>query len=184
MNAIPILTLKVTLRHTLPPIWRRLTVPGDITLVCFDPVIQAVMGWTNSTPHYFEDGQGTCYSTETVFAAARNGRKTTLWAILNKVGKRMTYHFGFEEDWEHDVRLEAVVESPKRPNYAECLGGKRRCPPDNCGGPLGFRDLLEAIASRRRSKPLGGFRGWIEGRFDPTIFEPSTVNSALRRIKV
>ncbi len=142
------------------------------------------MGWAIPSPHYFEDRHGARFSTAPAFASMTDNRKATLWSILHRVGERMTYHLGFEEDWEHEVELETVLESRKRPGCAECLAGKRRCPPDDCGGPFGFRDLLHAIADQRRSKLPGAFHGWLEGRFDPAVFEPMAVNSALRRIKV
>ena len=46
--------LKVQLRNVRPPIWRRLLVPGDITLAELHEVIQTAIGWTNTHLHEFE----------------------------------------------------------------------------------------------------------------------------------
>ena len=46
--------LKIALRGSKPPIWRRILVPGDITLDVLHNVIQIAMGWTNSHLHSFE----------------------------------------------------------------------------------------------------------------------------------
>jgi len=48
--------LKVTVMETDPPIWRRLSVPGDTTLRRLDRFIQTAMGWTNSHLHTFTAG--------------------------------------------------------------------------------------------------------------------------------
>ncbi len=48
--------LKITLRGTTPPVWRRILVPGDITLDQLHRVFQIVMGWTDSHLHQFHVG--------------------------------------------------------------------------------------------------------------------------------
>ncbi len=49
----PIHTLRITLRDSKPPIWRRVAVPSDITFGQLHEVIQIAMGWTNSHLHQF-----------------------------------------------------------------------------------------------------------------------------------
>lgn len=45
--------LRITLRDSKPPIWRRVAVPSHITLGQLHEVIQIAMGWTNSHLHQF-----------------------------------------------------------------------------------------------------------------------------------
>lgn len=45
--------IRVTLRDTRPPIWRRVAVPADISLGQLHEVIQIAMGWTDSHLHQF-----------------------------------------------------------------------------------------------------------------------------------
>lgn len=42
----PVYQLKVTLLEVEPPVWRRIVVPGTMTLL--HAVIQKAMGWTDS----------------------------------------------------------------------------------------------------------------------------------------
>ena len=49
--------LKVTLRHTRPPVWRRLQVRGDTTLGQLNRYLQVAMGWWNSHLHLFQIGR-------------------------------------------------------------------------------------------------------------------------------
>ena len=42
-SRVPIYQIKVTLRGSRPPIWRRIQVPGDITLAELHDILQAVM---------------------------------------------------------------------------------------------------------------------------------------------
>ena len=48
------LSLKVTLYGTKPPVWRRLLIPGEMTLGDLHQAIQAVMGWGGDHLHVFD----------------------------------------------------------------------------------------------------------------------------------
>jgi hypothetical protein len=48
-----VVSLKVTLRDTKPPVWRRLLVPGETTLGDLHRAIQAAMGWEDYHPALF-----------------------------------------------------------------------------------------------------------------------------------
>ena len=45
---------KITLKHTKPPIWRRILVPGDLTFWDLHVAIQDAMGWCDCHLHQFE----------------------------------------------------------------------------------------------------------------------------------
>ena len=45
--------LRITLKGSKPPIWRRVAVPADIKLGTLHEVIQIAMGWTDSHLHQF-----------------------------------------------------------------------------------------------------------------------------------
>ena len=48
------LSLKVTLRDTKPPVWRRLLIPGEMTLGDLHQAIQAAMSWDGGHLHAFD----------------------------------------------------------------------------------------------------------------------------------
>lgn len=50
--------LKVTLLGSRPPIWRRVLVPSDLTLLKLHDVLQVLMGWTDSHLHQFHAAGG------------------------------------------------------------------------------------------------------------------------------
>ena len=52
-----IVELKITLKSSKPPIWRRVLVPDTFTLGDLHAVIQVAMGWTNSHLHSFTIGR-------------------------------------------------------------------------------------------------------------------------------
>ena len=56
-----LLILTIELRGSKPRIWRRLSLPGDLTLDEVHPLFQAAMGWTNSHLHHVQPGAGRTY---------------------------------------------------------------------------------------------------------------------------
>lgn len=193
MKSKLVFTLKITLTDTQPAIWRRLIMPADITLLRLHNVIQAAMGWSNSHLHYFADKHGKFYTPARPAGAVSDGARTQLSAIFRTSGDWVRYVYDCGVVWEHTVELEVVGRAGRRSRRAECVAGRRRCPPEDCGGPGSFAQLLEALAVKKRPKRsrlgIDGcsqsfFQGWLEGPFRPEAFNRSRVNSALRRINV
>jgi hypothetical protein len=56
-NKTEIYQLKITLRGSKPPIWRRVQVRSDINLATLHRIIQEAMGWTDSHLHQFRVGE-------------------------------------------------------------------------------------------------------------------------------
>ena len=48
--------IKVTLKGSKPPIWRRIRITSDITLVQLHRILQRVMGWEGSHLYQFVMG--------------------------------------------------------------------------------------------------------------------------------
>ncbi len=56
--AADVLSLKVTLRNTKPPVWRRIMMPASMTLGDLHLAIQTAMGWYSCHIHDFDvDGR-------------------------------------------------------------------------------------------------------------------------------
>src|SRR5208283_5849021 len=69
--------------------------------------------------------------------------------------------------------------------YPRCVDGRRACPLEDCGGPYGYEELLEAWAN-----PDTGEEGeyddrleWLDDDFDPEKFSVDKVNEELLRVR-
>ncbi len=171
--------LKVTLRGTRPPIWRRVRVASDVTLYRLNDILQTVMGWTNSHLHHFRAG-GTFYGTpDPEFGfEIHNEKKFRLGEVLRRPKERMVYEYDFGDGWEHDVVLEAVTATVPGERYPVVVAGKRRCPPEDVGGVVGFYDFLETMADPKHPEHKN-MREWWGGIFDAKAFDIQDVNAAL-----
>jgi hypothetical protein len=181
--------LKVTLRDLAPAIWRRLLVRGDINLGLLHAVIQVVMGWTNSHLHHFFVG-GRYYSDPSFGLNQHSEDERTLdenETVLREVaphkGDVFEYMYDFGDSWEHIIRVEKIqAPDPSWTVFAECLGGARACPPENCGGVPGYEDLLEALKHPEREE-YEELMEWLGGSFDPRAFDLDKVNRYLHKLK-
>ena len=59
-----------------------------------------------------------------------------------------------------------------------CLEGENACPPEDCGGPGGYAELLRVLADPAHDDHEDLLR-WVGGPFEPTRFDLAEVNAAL-----
>jgi hypothetical protein len=166
--------LKVTLLDTKPPIWRRVLVDGRSTLDQLHEVIQAAFGWWNYHLHEFEVGctrYGIPDPDEDWGEPPRDERRTRLDAIAGE-GATLRYTYDFGDGWEHRVVVEKVLAMTAGTTVPACIGGRRACPPEDCGGTWGYRELLEILADPAHPEH-DERREWLGREFDPESFDPN-----------
>jgi len=71
-------------------------------------------------------------------------RDVRLDAVLAEPGDRLVYLYDYGDDWRHALKLEAVRPRRDGEPAAACIGGRRACPPEDCGGIDGYESLVEA----------------------------------------
>lgn len=171
--------LKISLDNVKPLIWRRFLVKSDIKLPDLHKVIQTVMGWTNSHLHQFIIG-GKFYSEpdEESFTEYVDYRKTRLNQVLTGEKQSIKYEYDFGDGWEHKIVLEKVL-SEHAGRYPVCLDGKRNRPPEDCGGPSGYEDLLKVI-SNPEDEEYDEMMEWLGPGFDPEYIDIKEINKMLR----
>jgi hypothetical protein len=65
---------------------------------------------------------------------------------------------------------------------AKCLDGMRACPPEDCGGAMGYADLLEVI-KRPKHKEYKSMMEWLGGKFNPEAFDDEKTDRCLQKLK-
>jgi hypothetical protein len=188
-QAVPaqIYQLKVTLKAIRPPIWRRFQVPGNITLARLHRILQEVMGWTDTHLHEFTL-HGIRYGIpDSAFddpfdRGANDERRSRLAEVCPNAGKSFSYMYDFGNGWNHQIRIEKILDPVPGIRYPLVLAGKRACPPEDCGGPWGYADFLEAIhdPGHERHQEL---LDWIGGKFDPEEFDLELINRHIKLVR-
>ncbi len=176
--------LKVTLRGSTPPIWRRVQAPSDITLGDLHVILQAAMGWWEGHMHQFIVGQ-TYYGEpgdeeDDWGLTTRDEDGVRLRQVLPREGSKLVYEYDFGDGWEHVVLLEKVLPPEPGAAYPRCIAGRRACPPEDSGGIWGYLHLIEVLADPSHPEH-DEMREWAGADFDPKAFSLDEINERLQK---
>ena len=172
---------KIVLKGIEPPIWRRIQVPNafwDLHVA-----IQDAMGWLDCHLHAFEITNPATGQKDTIGIPGEDWQDEfpTLasWEIpigtyFSPDNRVPEYLYDFGDSWEHTVTLEKVLPRDRSVRYPICAAGKRRCPPEDCGGIYGYEDLLRILADPR-DEEYESMLAWVGGSYDPEAFDPKRV---------
>ena len=106
--------------------------------------------------------------------------------VLVDVGDKLFYAYDFGDDWQHVIKLEAVVSRRDSMQRAVCTGGRRDGPAEDCGGVYAYElitaatnplnpDHTDAVAEFDRI-----FGDDIDpGAIETTRFDIDEINAAL-----
>lgn len=177
--------LKITLLGIRPPVWRRVQVPAAITLPRLHRIIQAVMGWQDYHLHayriegveYGEPDPDEMYDDDVT-----DERRVRLDRVLHATVQRFRYDYDFGDGWEHEIVVEKTLPAERGTPYPRLIAGRRACPPEDVGGPWGYREFLKAIADPSHDQH-NEMLEWAGGTFDPEEFDLQGVNDWLPHVR-
>lgn len=181
--------VRLELLDASPPVWRRLELPGSLTLPRVHDVIQAAMGWTDSHLHRFRTGRGYAspyFVTHFDMSEGEDGvleDDVRLDQVVAAKGDKLWYEYDFGDGWQHVMRVEAVLD--EAPPTARCTDGQLACPPEDCGGIGGYEEIARWVRSGYRDDLLPmGFEnaehghGWV-GDWHPDDFDLAAADAAV-----
>ncbi|HET9170449.1 MAG TPA: plasmid pRiA4b ORF-3 family protein [Actinospica sp.] len=137
----PVYRLRIDLKGAKPPIWRRVEIPGDLTLAALHDVIQAVFEWEGYHLHVFETAYGD-FGDGDVDLGHGLDSEVTIEQVLTGAGAKLTYVYDYGDYWEHVVRVERTYQGDPEVPYPRCIGGRRAAPPEDCGGLWEYQESL------------------------------------------
>ena len=178
--------LKIMIKNSKPPIWRRVIVPAGITFSQLSIILNKVMGWCGYHMFEFEfyhrelrimeDGDEFCmdYDSYDYMEAST----TYIREFLEEEGW-FTYTYDLGDNWEHRVTVEKVMDDYAF-DYPVVVKYKGDCPPEDCGGIWGYYEYLEIMQDK--SHPEYEDRAaWLEMQGYPDEYDMAWVNDELRR---
>lgn len=172
--------IKIVLDDVKPIIWRRFLLPVDYNLLQLHKIIQTVMGWTNSHLHQFRIADK-IYSVpfEEEPDDFLDSAKYLVKDFIKRQGQTFFYDYDFGDGWEHTLTFEKEIENRNKILYPECIAGNRNCPPEDCGGPYGYMNMLKDL-KKKDSENYRELIEWLGDEPDPEYFNLEEINALLR----
>lgn len=184
--------VRLDLRFAKPPVWRRLVLPGDLTLSELHAVIQDAMGWFDSHLHRFRTGadhNAAHFITEFDLDEGEEGiveDQVRLDQVIAEVGDGLWYEYDFGDGWDHVLKVEKVLAQP--PSEVQLLTGKRACPPEDVGGIGGYAAVAEWVESGHDDTLLPEqfddahhARDWLPVDWHPAVFDIEQARADINR---
>jgi hypothetical protein len=179
--------LRVSIAHSSPKIWRKLSVPENYTLGDLHAVLQAAFGWYNCHLHSFtvnsieygmaEDDMNFGVEFDTI-----DENTVCLCHLDLQPKKKFHYLYDFGDSWDHEITVSKIV-----PITAEggelmrprCLDGKRAGPLEDCGGIWGYEKMLNILKDPDHEE-YEDTHEWA-GDFDPEYISIEIINTRLEQ---
>lgn len=177
--------LKIVIKNSKPPIWRRVIVPAGITFSQLSMILNKVMGWCGYHAFEFEFyhqeirlieeaedldiGYGPYDYIEASTTYIREYLEENEW---------FTYTYDLGDDWQHRVTIEKIIDDYEY-DYPQVIKYKGDCPVEDCGGIWGYYDCLEIISDE--SNPEYEDRlNWMKSQGYPCTYDMAAVNEELK----
>lgn len=179
--------LKIQIKNSHPPIWRRLIVPAGLSFSQLAVILNEAMGWCGYHLFSFEFYHLGIHVEDNVeeyddFGWSdyeREEADETLIDTYLDTEEWFTYIYDFGDDWQHRVTVEKILEDYDK-NYAQVLKYKGNTPYEDCGGIDEYYRILE-ILRNPDSPEYEEMKEWTEGNFC-TEYDMECVNESLKNL--
>lgn len=175
--------MKIAIKNSHPPIWRRFIVPAGLTFSQLGFVLNEVMGWFGGHLSQFE-----FYHLGIVVEENPEDMGWLDKEVLDSVDTPIepfmdsedwfTYIYDFGDYWEHRVEIEKILPEYEF-DYPMVLKYKGNTPYEDCGGIYGYYHLLEVL-DNPEDEEYEEMKEWVQsipsGEYDLEL-----VNQELQR---
>lgn len=171
----------MTLLDVSPPVWRVVRVPSALPLSVLHAVVQMAMGWEDRHLHEWEVGETAYGPIDSDSDDDLVDESTVVLADVAPADSSLRYVYDMGDWWEHLVEVESVSPYDGTVPPLAVVDGARACPPEDCGGPAGYADVLAALANPDdldHEDVVATYGDFL----DPDVFDRDLVNRRLERL--
>lgn len=179
------MVLRITLEDIEPPIWREIALLDSTTLPELHRVIQLAFQWYDYHLHQFAIGTERYAIPDEELDDFGVLSRSTLGVTLSELGltegASFTYEYDFGDSWTHRIDVRKISPVADRAEIMPApllMEGRRAAPPEDCGGPPGYEELLRVLADPSDPEHAD-MRTWVGPDFDAERFDARAARHAL-----
>lgn len=170
--------VRVDLEGAKPPIWRRLRVPGNLSLGSLHRVLQNAFEWDGSHAHQFRAGALLIGGELDDLDYDLDEDDVSVSELAPDPGATLEYVYDFGDSWTHVIKVEKI-EPQNTEHPIACLGGRRAAPVEDSGGVWGWAEKLK-VAVDPSHPEHEEILEWFDGQVpDPEAFDVEAVDRVL-----
>ena len=177
--------LRIMLEDIEPPIWREIALMDTTTLPELHRVIQIAFQWYDYHLHQFTIGAERYAIPDEELddfgVPSRSALGVTLSQLGLTEGAQFTYEYDFVDSWTHRIEVRKISPASDRAEEMPApllLDGRRAAPPEDCGGPPGYEELLRVLADLSDPEHAD-MHTWVGPDFDAARFDARATRHAL-----
>ena len=145
--------LKILLKGSKPPIWRRVLLPSTSSLEDLHHIIQTAFEWCDCHLHRFTV-RGQIFSNDDVgeegfVSSAVSEDSVTLEEVAGHERVVIHYEYDFGDCWDHLIVVEKLhrARDLEHEQYPVCVAGRNGGPSENSGGVHRYQERLRATSA-------------------------------------
>lgn len=178
-------TFHIKLIGTEPLVTRTFNVSSESSMYTLHHIIQVVMGWKNYHLYQFEVGDLVIADKrlwdEDEMGPITDVKELSVGDVFTKVGTTAVYEYDFGDSWMHHLELVDRSIHPTQEVLPLVISGENACPPEDCGGIHGYKELLEVFKNPKHPE-YKETREWVGSTFNPTKFNVDICNKELGKL--
>jgi hypothetical protein len=92
------------------------------------------------------------------------------------------YKYDFGDGWEHKIELMDISTQQEADVLPKIIGGEYACPPEDCGGTYGYRELKEVLMDAKHPE-YKSTKVWVGPKFDPMVCDFNSIQQGLWKLQ-
>ena len=101
--------------------------------------------------------------------------------VFTEFGTTAVYEYDFGDGWMQHLELVDRSNHPTKEVLPLVISDENACPPEDCGGIHGYKELLEVLKTPKHPE-YQETKVWVGSKFNPTNFGVDACNKELGKL--
>ena len=185
-----IFQIKVKIKYSEPPIWRRILISDEINFLDLHEILQGAFNWENCHLYQFDIdkkigiGPPPNPAFDYSFPDTLDASAVLVKTYLKKEKQKIEYTYDFGDSWEHEITLEKILPIAADQKYPLCIKGALNGPLEDSGGMWGHSSRMKVLKNPKH-KDYDEVKEWMDAggdddEYDPNHFSLEEINDRIQ----